>query len=216
MYAFPLTFDLEAGKWPAAEQWQVKNAKSPNGGKLDVELGWIGEIKPLTESGIRAGLGQLYTRRSQFPDRQLWLITYTAHGRQGERIKKGPASAVAIYARQVKWPQHRSVKKDGRWVVPPPKLGDLYTLGKKSLPAQIDFPKVDQPGFFGLAVEGCVQEHVRSKVKGQLYKRTGGSLPGPDLRGRMRELAALYGELSRVTGDPLFAEIATELQPLTA
>ena len=212
MYAFPLTDDFEDRRWRVKGLWEVDNAKPLPDGKLAVGQGAIGEIKPHTASGIRAGLSQLYSRSLQFPNAPLWLITYVALGADGKPIRRGRASAVAIYARKVKWPSRPRATKDS--VVRAPELGDLYTVGTKSLRALIPYPHVDEPGFFGQAVERDVRAHVFSKATREAYSGTGGSLPGPDLR--WHELAALYGELARLMADPLFAEIADELRMFTA
>ncbi|WP_396911257.1 hypothetical protein [Mycolicibacterium sp.] len=130
------------------------------------------------------------------------VITYLPVDGSGTPVKTGRASAVRIFARAVTWPSNaRSSAKLG-----PP----TYDLGTKSLAATISYPRVDEPGSFGAVVEKDVRRHVYAKTGRKAIRGAGGSLPGPDAR--WQEIANLYGELARLTGDPYFAEISAELQ----
>jgi hypothetical protein len=179
-------------------------------GKLAVGKGAIGEIKPHKASGIRRGLAQLHARRfgtahikPTHPDAPQWLITYLPVNDKGLPVRSGRASAVRVFARSVSWPG-RNRKAD---------CGPLYDLGRKGLDATISYPAVNEPGFFGFAVERDIRAHLYRRTDRPAVRGAGGGKPGPDLL--WNEIAALYSELSRLTGDRLFAEIAAELQSVT-
>ncbi|NHU43005.1 hypothetical protein [Rhodococcus sp. A14] len=167
---------------------------------LQPKMAGIAEIKPHTAAGQRSGLDQLRKYKSLHPDRPQWLITYLPINESGSPVRSGRAGAVKIFARSVDWPG------GGRGAY---RLGSLEIVGTKKLPGLIAFPRVDQPGFFGHAVEKHVRAHLFRSINRKAVRGTGGAQPGPDVM--WKELAALYGELARIVPDPLYAEIAAEL-----
>jgi hypothetical protein len=102
----------------------------------------IAEIKPHTISGITRGVRQLIGRppHTGDPERwpQRWLVTYFAEG-------KDPRS-VRIFAYHLK-----PKKKDGK--VQWERLGP-WELRRAVIQPMIPFPSTDNPGFFGMAIEG--------------------------------------------------------------
>ena len=75
---------------------------------------------------------------------------------------------------------------------------------------------MDHAPAFGWAVEPVVQERVKLAVALATPQRKwttgGGPAPGPDMT--YSELADFYRELSRQMRDPLYAELASELEAM--
>ncbi|TQC47383.1 hypothetical protein EEB14_20725 [Rhodococcus sp. WS4] len=198
------------------DDWNVDGGVPLRGTPIPVGRGGaIVEIKPHNKSGERSGLDQLYKskfgnktsrppRKPTDPKSAQWLLTYLPVNDSGAPVHSGRASAVKIFARRVTWSAEN--RKAYRF-------GLQYVVGTRTLPALIPFPRVDQAGFFGSAVEGHVRAHLFRKTSRQAVRGTGGSRPGPDarLKARLKELTELYEELARIVPDPLYAEIAAEL-----
>jgi hypothetical protein len=126
-----------------------------------------------------------------------WLVTYQALGPDGRPASSGHARRLRLWAQQF---------AGGRLT------GDVHDLGIITLPDTLPFPRVDLPGFFGMAVEEPIRAHLTGLL-GLLSRRversTGGAAPGPDLL--WSEVAAMYAELASELRDPFLAELAAEL-----
>ncbi|MGI5216523.1 hypothetical protein [Nocardia sp. CA-290969] len=168
----------------------------------------IAEVKPHTDTGIRQGLAQLRSYRygdgkkpPLFAGGVQLLVTYVPIDASGKPVRRGRAAAVRVYARSVTWPPR---ERSG-----PVVLGPLQQAGTRRLPEVLPFPRVDESGYFGHAVEKFVRGHLHRISGRPAVRGYGGPRSGPDIV--WKELAALYGELARATGDPAFAQLATEL-----
>jgi hypothetical protein len=184
--------DYEAFNW-------VSPRTGLQSGRPVISKPGIAEIKPHTRHGIPAGIRQLLTRSSKDPyrGREMWLVTYTAV----PRISLTPRSIrVLVYK-----------------VDPKGNLGPHWDLGERTLPATMQFPKTDNPAFFGMAVEDLVRQKFRPALLAggrQVAPGTGGARRGPDVD--WQELANFYAELANETGDPFFEALATELTEIAA
>lgn len=155
---------------------------------LPIKKPFIAEIKPHTKSGIAAGVRQLRGRAVP-PDHQRWLVAY----RVLAEPKSGTPGRIRVFAYRV--------APDGGRQGP-------WDLGEGIIPVKIGFPRINQPAFFGMAVEPIVGAVFRrwwppgvTRVGG-----TGGVRPGPDVMGT--ELAYFYAELANETADPRFEQLA--------
>jgi hypothetical protein len=183
-------------------EYEAFNWVSPpalSGQQLRITRPGIAEIKPHTKHGIPAGVRQLRGRTSKGPLKGLdmWLVTYLA---VPQKTLTPSRIRVLVYK-----------------VEPTGPLGRPWDLGEKVLPATMPFPKTDNPGFFGMAVEDCVRQKFLPVLKAggrSVFGGTGGARWGPDVR--WNELANFYAELANETGDPFFEALATELTEIAA
>lgn len=215
-------------KYQPRENWLDPDPPVPTLPRAAVGRGDFFEIKPRTPTGIAKGLVQLNTyvgghprpksrrlprarassagRRSWRPivsTAKPWLVTYVPRTAAGKPARFGRASTVSVYVQRV---EPRDADKAQC-------CGPLYSLGATSVPTMTDFPRVDQPGFFGHAIEGVVRGQLFRKVDRPAARGGGGAGSGPDAW--VEELAALFEELSNWGSDPLFRELATQLTHLT-
>ncbi len=171
------------------------------------------EIKPHTATGIRAGLKQLFDRLKKQGLKTGVLATYVGADSAGRRLPKGRAKCLQVYAALVH-------------AAPPPAVaptlaqysrpGVWHDLGLTPLLDKIDHPRVDHAPAFGWAVEEVVQRQVKKMIKLQTRQKLWTPLGGPGHGADMRfdELAEFYRELAHELRDPLYAELASELEAL--
>lgn len=196
----------------------IDNARLRRGEKLSVRKGSFFEIKPHRADAMADGVAQLkriLTGKSGWrpivPSAQAWLVTYLPYTASNVVASFGRAASINVYAQQVVCCSGR----DTCTTIPcagtctARRVGPLYDLGRIEVPQKIDFPSVDQPGFFGQAIESSVRAKIFRKVDRPAARGGGGARPGPDAW--VEELAALFGELSRLYPDGLYEELAHEL-----
>ncbi|WP_433158553.1 hypothetical protein [Kribbella sp. CA-247076] len=185
-------------------------ATSPGRGLNLTTPGFV-EIKPHTLSGIRSGLTQLGARlaKANFPTGV--LATYLGTDSRGNPLRKGKATHLRVYGVLVNAtpkPTLAQYNRPGKW----------HYLGTSTLRDTISHPPVDHAPAFGWAVEPVVQAQVKLGVALSTPKRLwtlgGGPAAGPDMT--YSELAGFYRELARELRDPLYAELASELEAMAA
>ncbi|MFK4088245.1 hypothetical protein ACI2LF_29300 [Kribbella sp. NPDC020789] len=169
------------------------------------------EIKPHTRSGIKSGLTQLARRLRTANLTCGVLATYLGVGPGAAPIRKGKARFVRVYGVLVDLtvtpvPVVAQYSRAAQW----------HYLGLAPLPDKIDHPPVDHAPAFGWAVEPVVQRQVMNIVTLRTPKKTwtpmGGPGHGPDIM--YTELAGFYRELAHELRDPLYAELAAELETM--
>lgn len=197
-------WESEARKWSPLRPWAPPGSRSYP--RLTLRTPGVVEIKPHTETGIRAGLEQV-ARRLRRRGKGV-LATYMGTDSRGNPVLVGRATHVRVYATLVdldvnKHPTPEQYNQPNQW----------YALGLAEVPPKIDFPPVDHAPMFGWAIESVVQKQVKAAVTLATAKKKWTTLGGPghvaDMR--YRELAEFYGELGRQLRDPFYAELASEL-----
>ena len=183
-------------------------ASSP-GRSLTLRTPGYVEIKPHTMSGIRSGLAQLGARLEKANLPSGVLATYVGTDSRGNPLSKGMAKYLRVYAVVVNAkpkPTLAAYNQPGRW----------HYLGFTKLEPTMSHPPVDHAPAFGWAVEPVVQERVKLAVALATPQRkwttAGGPAPGPDMT--YSELADFYRELAHELRDPLYAELASELEAM--
>jgi hypothetical protein len=197
--------ESEVRKWattflpPATSPGQSLTLRTP---------GYV-EIKPHTLSGIRSGLAQLGARLEKANLPTGVLATYVGTDSRGNPLSKGVAKYLRVYAVVVNAkpkPTLAAYNQPGKW----------HYLGYTRLEPTMSHPPVDHAPAFGWAVEPVVQERVKLAVALATPQRkwttAGGPAPGPDMT--YSELADFYRELARELRDPLYAELASELEAM--
>ncbi len=181
----------------------------PSGTPLPVRSKGIGEIKPHYGPSRREGMKQLCEKAKRGDEK--WLVTYVGLDSLHRPLPFGRPSFLRVAAQKITCTKdpNAATKKIGRPV------GKLIVLDDVELDQKIAYPSVNEPGFFGHAAEKVAQAAFKRALPKDRkpHPGTGGPRPGPDLM--WDELAALYSELAELVPDPLFAEIAEELQNLT-
>ncbi|MET7280727.1 hypothetical protein ABZS29_20985 [Kribbella sp. NPDC005582] len=206
------TAESEARNWAT----DLVPAAPPRGqahAKLVLDKPGFVEIKPHTRSGIRSGLTQLARRLKKANLTCGVLATYLGVGPGAAPVKKGKARFVRIYAVLVDLtvtptPTVLQYSRPAQW----------HYLGLAPLPDKLEHPPVDHAPAFGWAVEPVVQRQVMNIVTLKTPKKTwtplGGPGHAPDLM--YTELADFYRELANELRDPLYAELAAELEAMAA
>lgn len=169
------------------------------------------EIKPHTRTGIRSGLTQLARRLKKANLTCGVLATYLGVGPGAAPVQRGKASFVRIYGLVVDLtvtptPTVTQYSRRAQW----------HYLGLARLPDKLEHPPVDHAPAFGWAVEPVVQRQVMNLVTLKTPKKTwtpmGGPGHGPDMM--YTELADFYRELANELRDPLYGELAAELEAM--
>jgi hypothetical protein len=209
-----ITTQEEARKWFALGPGAGRPGLPP--GALVLTDPGLVEIKPHTATGIRAGLKQLAARLDKANLKSGVLATYMGADSLGRRLSLGRPKCLHVYATVVNatpprtpTPSLAQYSHPGRW----------HDLGLTPLPDKIDHPRVDHAPAFGWAVEPVVQRHVaasRITLRTPLRKWTPLGGPGAGADMKYDELADFYRELAHELRDPLFAELASELEAMAA
>lgn len=197
---------------PALRKWFALGPGALPPDKLVLSVPGLVEIKPHTVTGIRSGLKQLAARLHTANMPIGVLATYVGADSLGRRLPRGKPKCLHVYAALVKATPPRT---------PPPTLAQYsdpskwYDLGLTSLLDKIDHPDVKHAPAFGWAVEPVVQRHVAKMIKLPLPRKftpLGGPGHGADMS--YTELAEFYRELANELRDPLYAELASELEAM--
>jgi hypothetical protein len=181
----------------------------------------IAEIKPHKDAQIRKGLYQLrnylFQMRHPRPRRvgSAWLLTYLPGPVTGSSSHAGPTIQVIAHRinRRLLLPDSIRTPQALRSAPPPPGLAALTEFRAtlrplqlpKVLPSTMPFPTLAQPDMFGLAVEDPIRKQFREHFGITVLKM---AVTRADVQW---ELAQLYGELARATGDSYWRDVANEL-----
>jgi len=203
--------ESEARKWATTLGPNAPRQKGPAHPTLVLRTPGYVEIKPHTLTGIKSGLKQLGERLENAKPKleSGVLATYLGVDAGGNPVRTGRARSVRVYAVLVNRVPKPTLAQYGR-------PEQWHYLGVAPLPDTIDHPPVDHAPAFGWAVEPVVQRRVSLLVKletpGRKWKSLGGPGRGPDMQ--YTELAEFYRELAHELRDPLYAELASELEAM--
>ncbi|MGY4769094.1 hypothetical protein ACXC9Q_19445 [Kribbella sp. CWNU-51] len=200
-----------------ARTWSPLGPAAPRPGQPHPRLvltapGFV-EIKPHTASGIKSGLTQLAGRLRGAGRTVGVLATYLGVDARGRPIRTGRPGFVRVNATLVDLgttpvPTTAQYSRPAQW----------FYLGLAPVPPKVDHPPVDHAPAFGWAVEPIVQRQVMQmahlQTKNRRWVPLGGPGRGPDIE--YSELAQFYRELAHELRDPLYAEIASELEAMAA
>lgn len=181
----------------------------------------IAEIKPHKDAQIRKGLYQLrnYLFQMGYPRRRrvesAWLLTYLPGPAAGSSRQVGPTIQVLAHRINRAKLLPPTITSDAALLraAPPPDLSTLTEFRAalkplhlpRFLPSTMPFPTLAHPDMFGLAVEDPIRKQFREHFGITVLKM-------PVTRADVQwELAQLYGELARATGDSYWREVAGEL-----